>query len=214
MNNRINSIIDSSDKIIKTLISEHSNEDNTIKIENEYIFLFNSLNRFNQLTATYKNTPIDKEISRFILLRPLILDTMLFFLLLKLGENEQWNRFHNILNDCIAEGLDKYFNTLKKSIEIDKLNNEDKNEKLKLFHFDYRYFFEDNSTYKNPKLKKFNFNITPYNILKELETLTQNMNMHYYHTNFMNGFKLDRNAFNTIDPIALTREEKIKEILK
>lgn len=58
-------------------------------------------------------------------------------------------------------------------------------------------------------------NIEPNeNILKELETLTQNMNAHYYHTNFMNGFKLDRSTFNTIDPIALTREEKIKEILK
>lgn len=52
------------------------------------------------------------------------------------------------------------------------------------------------------------------NILEELESLIQNMNAHYYHTNFMNGFKLDRNTFSTIDPIELTREEKIKELLK
>jgi hypothetical protein len=85
MNNIISSIIESSDKIIKTLISEHSNEANTIKMENEYIFLFNSFNRFNQLTTSYGNTPNDKNISRFILLRPLILDSMLFFLLSKIG---------------------------------------------------------------------------------------------------------------------------------
>jgi hypothetical protein len=169
MDNLINSIVGSSDKIIKKIIAEHTYEAKIIKMENDYIFLFNLLNRFNQLTSSYLNTPNDKNISRFILLRPLILDSMLLFLLSKIGENKEWEKFHNIINDCLAEGVDKYIKTFYKLIEIDKLNEEDKNKTLKMFHYDYRYFLDETSTYKNPKLKNYNFKITSYDIKKELK---------------------------------------------
>jgi hypothetical protein len=78
---------------------------------------------------------------------------------------------------------------------------------LKLFHFDYRFFFEENSTYLNPKLKNYSFKITPINILNELKEKSgyeklEKLNIYYQ--------ILSKYEHSTIISLKLSKESKIE----
>ena len=206
----VTTIIKSSDKIVKLLVSAHKTTDRTIEMENEFIFLFNSMKRFNQLTSSYNTASPEHLIARIILLRPLVLDSMLFLLLVKLGKNNEWKKFHEIIDDCRAEGVFKQFKTLKRICELEELPEEEINKKLNLFHFDYSFFFQVDSTFDNPKPKKFEFNITPDKIEKELigkEGIKQAM---YLHNLYQISSKYEHS---TIVSIKLSEEDKFDAII-
>ena len=176
MQKHLLNIVNSSSKIEKIILSVQKEIYIKIEIKKEYLlrFLYNSIIRFNHLTKTYSNVENGHYFTRLILLRPLLLDSMLFMLLQYLGEKEDWNRFKEILNDSIAEGVKGMYYNIKKIYEMENKTTIEKNQALQDFHIKYSIFFEDNSTIHNIEFKKRNFKIKPDYIVKELKSTALN----------------------------------------
>jgi hypothetical protein len=203
MIDNIEAIVTSSGKIKKILVDAHTIDNKRIEFENEYLFLYNSIERFTQITSSYTLIPTENTIPKIILLRPLVLDSMLFLLLFYYGNKNRWDDFKYVLEDCLAEGVSKQFYTLKKACETEGVSKEKSEEILTKFHSDWILFFESDSTIHNPRPKKFNFSITPSKIEERLKNTELIIRFHSLNNLYQ---VLSKYEHNTIVSLVLSKE--------
>lgn len=184
MKDKLTITLESSNKIKNFILTNPLNSD----VRDVMDFLLNSIDRIYQLLGTYKRIESDNSIAKIIVLRPLLLDSMLFLLLADYAKNHKWDDINALLNDCLAEGVKKQFYTFREMFDIEKLPSTKRNKFLNDFHTEFKRFFTEDSTIHNPQLKpkQIDFEITPENIGKKLKSTEHYVNFkninHLYQT--------------------------------
>ena len=163
---KLSAVIESSNKVKNFILNTPLNSD----VKDEMDFLFNSIERISQLLAAYEKVEPHNTIAKIIILRPLILDSMLFLLLGYYAQKHMWDEINAVLTDCLAEGVLRQFHTFKEMFEIENMSKIKKNVFLNEYLTEFKRFFAEESTIHNPKLKPkhMNFEITPEHIKKKL----------------------------------------------
>lgn len=180
---KLNSLIDTSHSIIRLIEKYHSKAgEKKIVFQNRDVFFINCLVRTNEILSSIKILSSDfklNKISIFILFRPLLLDSLLYYYLFKLVKDkaviDRDENLNRIINDCMKDGVRIHYQAIMYELNSNsKISDAEKEEVLKNFTIEYAPFIFDSSDIFNLKIQEPDFKIKASYIKKEFIKLENN----------------------------------------
>jgi hypothetical protein len=180
---RLNSLIDTSQSLIRLIEKYHSKSgEKKIVFLNRDLFFINCLVRNKEIINSIKFLSSDlktNKISIFILLRPLLLDSLLYYYLFKLVKDknakERNNDLNNIIDDCMKDGVIQHYQMTKYELNSNSnISVAEKKEILNNFIIEFAPFIIDSTDLFNLKIQEPKFKIKATYIKNEFKKLDNN----------------------------------------
>ncbi|CAM3887905.1 MAE-28990/MAE-18760-like HEPN domain-containing protein [Flavobacterium branchiophilum] len=188
-------------KIIENLINNSLELEMSIRnkngniLENSNLFLVNGLIRTNHILKSV-NSLIDNfnenKYAIYILLRPLMLDYLLYFYLFQEIEKEnnevlKKEKLEKLCFDCLLDGIDKLYLDIKR-----RYVNIELNEALNGFLNRYHWFIDDKEDLLNLSFKKPELilkNITASNLYSMINNKSKTIESLYFNYNLLSKYE-------------------------